>query len=420
MPILIRFKALLFPILLLFIPLLCFPLKGLLSSSGLEYSLVEMQKSILNNTAEEVSKTLSSQPDLFQQKTAKPQPTKPEAEADPYIRQLSVPIQLDGDTDDWQPELSNAKIYGKEYLLLSEKPNHSLDNLSFRHLTGSQGEFLYALFDVRDDHVSYRYQNTLRLDGSDHLQIIIDNNKEKQKYIVAGRKPGWVVGFYIPEDPSEVATHEKRIHGSWKQTETGYILEIRISKEILGDTIVLAIADVDDNETGSISNLMGTTIDKKKVEKPEAPPENSIAIQKILESVDRPDTRIVVVDENKQVRADTGEPGEITNHPPATDKNPTPKSPEIDMQGIVEAFAGKSSITHYFKDDSHVEAMAAVKPVYEEEKVVAVVIVEQTTGTVKSLNKQLTQETISLFVITFLLGAGTIFLFSFRLSKRFH
>jgi len=66
MPILIRFKALLFPILLLFIPLLCFPLKGLLSSSGLEYSLVEMQKSILNNTAEEVSKTLSSQPDLFQ------------------------------------------------------------------------------------------------------------------------------------------------------------------------------------------------------------------------------------------------------------------------------------------------------------------------------------------------------------------
>ena len=200
MPLLLRLKILLIPILLLFVPLLCLPLYGLLAKGGLADNLISGQVNALTTTAQSVSKTLSNKPDLFHQvelplppPQPPPQPPKPEPEQpDLYSTKLSVPIKLDGETDDWQPELSNAKPFEKAYLL-SSNVGYSPANLSFRHLAGLQGNYLYVLFDVRDDKVTYRNENTLRLDASDHLQIMIHGSEGTRKYIVAGHKPGWVV-----------------------------------------------------------------------------------------------------------------------------------------------------------------------------------------------------------------------------------
>ena len=432
----LRLKLALISLLLLFIPLL-----GLRLNSSLKNSLIASQKDALSLSAHAVSAALNNRSDLFQREKFH----SLQQDRDVYLFQLSNPIQLNGEIDDWMPEFGVADIFGAEHLL-TPTIDYDPDSLSFSHLAGKQGDYLYALFDIRDDHVTYRSQDTLRLDRSDHLQIIVDDEDALQKYIVTGYEPGWVIGFLMPEDPSQFPSIEKRIHGKWKQTDKGYTLEIRIHSDLLGSKLAFAVADVDDKETGTIENLIGTANLEEKNE-PGLLLAKSTAIEEILESLDRSYARIRVIDRNKRVRAEVGELGEAPRHSLSSNQTidailtkvhrifqpvyrffTTPFSPSprearsqptvVDLQGIPEAFDGNGSIVQYQDKDGQVEVMAAITPVFENGEVIAVVIVEQTTNSILTLSNQLIEETISLSILAFLLGGGALFLYAFRISAR--
>lgn len=436
MRITLRVKLALISLLLLFIPLL-----GMRLNSSLKESLLTSQEDALNLTALAVSAALNNREDLFNQERFH----SLQQDRDQYYFELSAPIQLNGEIDDWLPEFNEAETFGKEHLLIPS-PEHTPEDLSFRHLAGMRGQYLYALFDIRDDRVIYRDRYTLRVDRSDHLQIIIEDDDGQRKYILTGREPSWVLGFLISDDPSVFPKVEKRIHGIWKQTDEGYILEIRIASEILGSKLAFAIADVDDPETGQISALIGTA----KLQEDEEPGwllTTSTAIEEILESLDRPYARIRVVDQNQHIRAEVGGLRESSDHLPASDQafekvmatvhgifqplyrlftspfttdieESLSQPTEIDLQGIREGFDGKSSIVRYHMQDGLVEVMAAITPVYDEEEVIAVVVIEQTTNSILSLSNQLIEETISLSVVAFLLGGGALFVFAYVISAR--
>lgn len=432
----LRAKLALISLLLLFIPLL-----GLRLNSSLKSSLLASQEDALSLTAQAVSAALNNRADLF----LKEKFHALQQDRDVYLFQLSNPIQLNGEIDDWMPEFGVADMFGAEHLL-SSTIDYDPDSLSFKHLAGKQGEYLYALFDIRDDHVTYRDQHTLRLDRSDHLQIIIDNENVQQKYIVTGYEPGWVIGFLMPDDPSQFPLIEKRIHGKWKQTDQGYTLEIRIHSDLLGSKLAFAVADVDDEETGTIATLIGTA-NLEEDKEPGWLLAKSTAIEEILQSLDRLNARIRVVDRNKRVRAEVGELGEerkpslssnqtidailarvhelfqpmyrfFTTPFSANIKKSDSQPTVIDLQGIPEAFNGKGAIVRYQEKDGLVEVMAAITPVFEKDETVAVVVVEQTTNSILSLSNQLIEETISLSILAFLLGGGALFLYAFRISAR--
>jgi len=432
----LRAKLALISLLLLFIPLL-----GLRLNSSLKSSLLASQEDALSLTAQAVSAALNNRADLFQQEKFH----SLQQDRDVYLFQLSNPIQLNGEIDDWMPEFDVADIFGADHLL-SEKTNYDPGSLSFIHLAGRQGEYLYALFDISDDHVIYRSQETLRLDRSDHLQIIVDNENIQHKYIVTGYEPGWVIGFLVPDDPSQFPSIEKRIHGKWKQTDKGYTLEIRIHSDLLGSKLAFAVADVDDGETGTIETLIGTA-NLEEDNEPGWLLAKSTAIEEIMKSLDRPYARIRVVDRNKRIRSEVGELGEEQKHSLSSNQTidtilsrvyglfrpiyrffTTPFSSilkksgsqptVVDLQGVPEAFNGKSSIVRYHEKDGLVEVMAAISPVFEKNEVIAVVVVEQTTNSILSLSNQLIEETISLSILAFLLGGGALFLYAFRISAR--
>lgn len=432
----LRVKLALISLLLLFIPLL-----GLRLNSSLKSSLIASQEDALSLTAQAVSAALNNRADLFQREKFH----SLQQDRDVYLFQLSNPIQLNGEIDDWMPEFGVADIFAAEHLL-TPATDYDPDSLSFSHLAGKQGDYLYALFDIRDDHVTYRDPNTLRLDRSDHLQITVDNENVQQKYIVTGYEPGWVIGFLMPEDPAQFPSIEKRIHGKWLQTDKGYTLEIRIHSDLIGSKLAFAVADVDDAETGAIENLIGTA-NLEENNEPGWLLAKSTAIEEILKSLDRPYARIRVVDRNKRVRAEVGELGEERKQSRSSDQTidtiltrvhrilqpvyrffTTPFSSNlkqsgsqptvVDLQGIPEAFSGKVSIVRYQEEDGLVEVMAAITPVFENGEVIAVVVVEQTTNSILSLSNQLIEETISLSMLAFLLGGGALFLYAFRISAR--
>ncbi|MCI5207269.1 MAG: hypothetical protein D3910_00390, partial [Candidatus Electrothrix sp. ATG2] len=151
---------------------------------------------------------------------------------------------------------AEAEEFAREHLISSEG-SYVLQSLNFRHLAGKQDKYLYALFDVQDDHVIYRSKNSLRLDRSDHLQIVIGDKKGQRKYLVTARKQGWVNGFLMPDVPIKFPVSEQRIQGVWRQTDNGYILEIRIPLELLGNKLAFTVADVDDITSRNIKALIG-------------------------------------------------------------------------------------------------------------------------------------------------------------------
>ncbi len=425
---------------LLSLLLLLFPLLGMRLNRTLKESLIISQRDTLSFTAQAVSAALTNRSDLFDQEQFHALDQK----RDLYLFQLSNNIKLDGSLEDWQPELTLAEQFGKEHLISEADPKQPL-TLSFRHLAGKQDKYLYAFFDVQDDHVVYRSRNSLRLDRSDHLQIVIENQWGQHTYLIAPYEEGWVNAFLMPSNPIKFPVSEQRIQGTWRQTRTGYILELRIPLDLLGSKLAFLVADVDDEDKRDVEAVIGTA-NLAENHEPGWLLGTSEPIEEILRSLDRPYARIRVVDQNQRIRAQVGSLRKLEPLPADADQltkimqqvssllhpfyrffttslnadieEQISQPTELDLKGIREGLAGRHSLTSYFMKDDQVEVLAAIVPLYEGEKVVAAVLVEQTTNSILALSNRMIEETISLSVVAFLFGGGIFFFFSFRLSGR--
>ncbi|MCI5114777.1 MAG: HAMP domain-containing protein [Candidatus Electrothrix sp. AU1_5] len=422
---------------LLSLLLLLFPLLGMRLNNTLKNSLIISQQETLTLTAQAVSAALTDRNDLFDRE----QFHGLNQDRDLYLFQLSNTIQLDGKLDDWRPELAQAEEFAGEHLISSEG-QYVFSSLNFRYLAGKQDKYLYAIFDVQDDHVVYRGKESLRLDRSDHLQIIIGDTHGQRTYLITARKEGWVNGFLMPDVPIKFPVTEQRIQGVWKQKRNGYILEIRIHLKLLGNKIAFIIADVDDIKSRKIKALIGTS-NLKKDKAPGLLLSTSTPIEEILKSLDRPYARIRIVDRNQRIRAQVGSLRTTEVRKKQSDKlshqinelmhplyrffiNPfltefqdqASQPTELDLHGIREGLAGKHSVTSYLMEKGQVEVMAAITPLYEQDTVIGTVVVEQTTNSILSLSNRLIEETISLSVIAFLFGGCVLLFFAFRISAR--
>lgn len=409
----------LIPILVLSIPLLIFPLFGLRSTGKLEDQMVTKQENFLTRLAGSLSKQISDQirPALQKEPVKVKEKEEEEPVQKPEYARLSGTMQLDGFNTDWPAELISPR--------LEDKTNP--ESLSYHYYSGIRGQYLYLLFQVRDDKVIYRDTDTLLLDENDHLQIIVLNGEEKKKYITAGYKPGWIVGFDIPDQPEQIAQIEKRIHGVWKSADNGYTLEVRIDRSLLGDNFSLAIADVDDIEARSINALVDT-LPPTEQKDPETPLAESVESFKPLESVDLIEIlnatdidllnyRVRIIDNDFQILAEAGKLAGMADAQAAMNTGNTTGDQISNINGIQGALNGQNVIVHYQNPQMADVITAAFAPVQNNGEVVALLSVEQTIRSVLSPIKDVTRETILLFVTAFLISSGGICLYLFRASR---
>ena len=437
----LRLKLTLISLLLLIIPL-----TGFRFSAMLQENLLASREDALMFTAKAVSTTLANRPGIFDRELFH----SLDQNRDLYPIRLSSSIRLNGKTDDWQPELSQSQTFGAEHVLSSTTP-YNPDSLSFNHLVGQRGKHLYALFLVQDDKLVYRHPNSLYPEKSDHIQIgIQDPDGVFHRYLLATEKAGWVNGFRMNpdlEDKIPVA-NEPRIQGVWVETEYGYIVELRIPLAMIGKRLAFAVADVDNSQDRKIKTLIGTANPGRTGELGWllAPSKD---IENLLKSLDRPHSRIRIVDANRRVRARFGSlqttrtdliASEIdskttsllswlhhqlspvyrlfTESFSSNFTAPVSQATELDIMGIEEGLAGKSSITHYRLDDAEVEVMAAIIPLRDHGIIVGVVVVEQTTNSILALKNKMIEESIGLTVMAFIVVGFSLLFFASRISIR--
>lgn len=411
-----RYKILLLPVAILCIALLGIPLLSLRQDYDLENMIRTNQEEALVLSAQSVSSVLKDKAELFYPEVEEAPPAQEELST-PKIIQLTTPIRLNGDLRDWQPGAESSKIFAEDHLLVWN-PDYRPESLSFRHLAGSQSGYLYAFFDVYDDKVVYRNRNSLRLDRADHLKIIIDKDDEQQNYVVSTFEPGWVIGFHIPEDPQKIAAHERRIHGYWRRTERGYRMEIRIQSELLGDRIVFAVADVDDQQTGDTENIIGTGRIEEEIEEEKAIAQEDV-IKDILKAQQLPLTRVSILDKEKQVVAELGELHWESNDIGTGNGGSQPVSlpKEIPPDKFTEVFEGQNRLVRYYEDDGPGEVIAALQPIYDGEEVIAATVTEQAIRLLPSSSTQFFRDIMIPLILAFTLGVLGLFFYSRRISS---
>ena len=402
------------PVLILCVFLLGIPLLSLKQDDEQQQLVQANQEQALTMTAQAISSALQERSDLFFEESEEEILEEDEI-SPPKIIELITPIRLNGDLKDWQPGIESSEIYGEDHLIASN-PDYRPGSLSFRHLAGTQGEYLYAFFDVYDDEVVYRNKNSLRLDRADHLKIIIDKDGERKNYIISTFEPGWVTGFDIPDEPEQIAAHERRIHGNWRRTDTGYRLEIRIQRNLLGDNLIFAVADVDDFQTGLTETLIGTA---KFTDRAEAEEEmvNSEVFSEVLGAQDLLNTMVSIVDENGETLVAVGE---FQNEPGATVRSATHSNSlprEIPAADIAAAFEGQDRTIRYVREDGPGELFAVILPLLVEDEVVAATVTEQPVNYLPPATNQLFRETMSPLIVAFILGVLGLFLYARRISS---
>ncbi|CAG35481.1 ATP-binding protein [Desulfotalea psychrophila] len=419
--------------------LLLIPLSGLRFSDMIQEDLLITRKETMLFSARAVASTLTGRSGLF----AREQFLSLNPGTDLYLYPLTGPIRINGLQDDWQEQPGSFQLFGKEHL---RSATDSSSAFYFRHRSGIWQDYLYAFFEVHDATVVYRPPQSLRLDTSDFLEINTeDANGLSRRYLITTSKPGWVNGFLMAESGAYARRIERRIQGMWRQTADGYAIEIRMPMSLVGRKLAFSVGNVNSSLQPRLEEIIGTAgrEERNSLGRAIAP---SVEIQKILQELDRPHSRVLIVDSNRKVRATFGhlldqvrqEEAEADSllskasraiylvlrpfyhvfMKPFSPALITSQPTSFDSEEIRLALAGKSSVTHYTVEESDVEVMAAIVPLINKGNIIGAVVVEQTTNSILALQNRLIEESISLGILIFSLTSFALLFFASRLSSR--
>jgi two-component system sensor histidine kinase ChvG len=436
----IRAKMLLMSCVLLAIPWI-----GFRYTAEIESILLVNQAEAVSNTARAIATALNDRPSLFQSPIAR------DADASMSIvaNRLARPIELDGRSDDWLNQGVELRALGREHVI-ELAADIEVAPITLWHALGVYDNDIYALLEVLDERVLYVDAEHPRADTADHVRIGIQTPwGELRRYIVAASGPGPVSAVQVPIGASDSITPmaETRIQGFWRETTSGFNLELRLPRSLVGPRLGFAFADVDDPDARGIRSIVGSIGPEGREALGTAmvpPPE---AVQ-IVRSLSRPGTRTWIIATDRRLVARSGslrapasaagsEPPQASHGmierieaalrplyrfvlPPAPTLTAEPDLylPLYQGNEADEALAGRIVSARRSLAETPIEVLVRAHPVWADERVIGAIIVEETTQAVLAVRRQLSERLLSLAFAAFLLVAIALFVFGTRLAGR--
>ncbi|MEZ9820687.1 proteobacterial dedicated sortase system histidine kinase [Shewanella sp. 10N.286.45.A1] len=429
--------------------LLCLPWLGYQYVWEMEKYLRLGQEKTLEGTTQALATALHERPRLFDSQASFL--TQVEQGRDLYAYPLAGPIQLDGKLGDWQPYRHRALHYGEDYQIYKRDQATPLA-IDFTHMVGKYAGYLYGFFEVTDPQVIYRGKNSLSIDRNDHIAIAtLAPDGQFRRYIVATTKDGWISAFELPEDPALTTpvTPEVKIQGKWLKTTKGYNVELRIPLSMVGSKLGFAIYDVNDRNTRQLDAIVGTSAidDVNKLGTVLVP---SPEIESIIKGMAHNSSRIWVVDKHGRVLAKSGDIRSDNSvwarstiekegktswdrfkqqylHPLYYKILTTPPKDFVDslqdstvLQGshISKALQGKQGSTWRLTPDSKAVVLAAASPIWIDDKVMGVVIAEETTHGIRTLRNKALEKLFNVILTIMSMGTLALFFFASNISSR--
>lgn len=409
------------------------------------------QEQTMIGTARAVATALHERPALFDSQSAYLQNVRPGT--DLYAPPIQYPIQLDGELNDWQRIDNLVASYGQDEIVDSFGAPTAAENvsLSFSHMVGRYGQFLYAMFDVTDDKLLWRQPDSLSVERGDHLLISVKTAQGGlARYVVAPFESGWVNAYKLSDDPATFRAVENALHiqGRWQETANGYNIELRLPFALALDGLAFAIVDVDDKSTRKKRYAIGTA-DPSDADKLGTLVTPSPEIERILAGLKYADSRVWVVDKHQRVLARAGDiqsaPGiavaktdtpasglwhwietqwlfplyyHILTKPPADFVDELENAYALVGQDLGKALSGQPDSLWRLTPDNKAIVLSAAYPIFIDGEVMGAVVVEQTTNGIRSLRNRALEQLFHVILAVMLLGTVGLLLFANRISGR--
>ena len=354
-----------------------------------------------------------------------------------FSHPLTGQTKVDGYTNEWLDFQLFANHFGAG--------EGSEDGYSL--LLGEKDDRIFGLVRIQDDKTVLRTKGTPKLDLSDHLRLTLpDRNGNERRLVMVATNAGAMEVWYVKED---WATPQYRspsssfiIKAVMRQLVDGYLVEFALPKYFLNQRqeFGLAVADVDseDGTMRHLKTLVGadTTVESHfnllAMRAPEA--------HKILSSLSRSDSQIVIYDNNLQVRASVGQ----VSPPQSEQIKPQDVFERIQSwlnQGLdwfiaipaylnpVQAASQERDLLNRALDKKFAsgrwhkgpteQVFAVAAPIADQEgELLGVVLIKQSTAQILGLQKQAMENIALLSLSTMLVILLVLLLFSWRQAMR--
>ncbi len=368
---------------------------------------------------------------------------------DLYAHALPSPIQLDGELTDWEPILEQSNYYVGDTPFSCEADDDP-DDFSLSNVIGYHEDDIYVLLEVNDDQIVYRDLERLQLDNSDQIRILLQlPDGDLRHYLLVARAPGRM-SIYLVDDEWKLPIKGEAIKtfiAEMSETPWGYRIELRIPRNVIGTRSRLGYSavDVDNIETREVTRTLSTSPRQAEGSTGQVLL-NSPELTKILKGLDRPQSRIWILDKEQRVRAVVGGLSANIDQPEESTENQSwlvglyrkvqhgidsilkkPADQFIDIPTDV-AYRPDKSFARILKGEPLVQArpsldqkaqiIVAGYPIRSEQNILGAVIVEQSSNAIMERQFSLLR---SLTLVTLLVFAFVLFAlltFAWRLTAR--
>ena len=418
---------------LLGLALLVIPWFSYQQLAQMEQLLIRIQSQALLLNARGVSTLLNGREDLFNELPVSLEQFEPL-----FAHPLQNPIRLDGAADDWDESLlEETRTFA---------PQHADGDDGFSLLLGERADQLYALLHINDADVVTRNAQYLRLDNADHIRLnfIRQDGDEGRISLVLGEN-GTVTGFAMDEGWrfAETGAADNRIQGNFSAQDGEIVAEFRFPLDLLGSKRYFGVTwvDVDDPESRAI---VGTTQSLPTADKEafNLVVLRSPEVRNIIQGLGYSSARILVVDNARRIRAETGAlrkadaaprertfAGEITRlflesrewirttilEPGATDGT---LSRDVAAAQAIEASLRGEPGTYRSRINSDQEIILAAYPIVAADEVLGSILVEQDIDDILSFQRTALEEVILVGVVSLLIVLAALVIFAGRLAWR--
>ncbi|MEZ0122382.1 MAG: ATP-binding protein [Candidatus Reddybacter sp.] len=413
--------------------LLLIPWLGLQSLRAMQQFLTDGQAEAQLLTASGIAALLHGRRELFDDNPAS---TSQLAELPLYP--LPGRILLDGFAEDWQGLEQRSQHYGE-----APGPKFSL-------IIGENKQRIYGLLKVHDSSPVYRHPAYLRLDHSDHVRFYFkDADNNEGRLLITFEGSGKITAYAVDED-WRIATPgnpDYRLQGYVDIDEDGYSIEFSLPLSMLGEQhqLGLAVADVDDPQQRTIAHMSRTfpQINQGAYNRVLI---RSVATEAIIQGLQREEAQIWIFDSVLHVRAIAGGLADQTeDYLNAEQQHAIPL-----WQSLIDAILGKliGASSQQLKDfdplqtlsrddallhtamtglgstqrraslDGRHQIIAAAQPILDGDSVIGVVLIEQSTATILSLQRHSLQHIALLSLLSLSAIVIVLLLFSARLTWR--
>ena len=376
--------------------LIILPVSSYYFIEKIEKSLLQGQEEAQAMTASALATVVKSYTDLFDMD-----------EDALYVYPKKQSLNIDGyisDDEDWTRLKNKFVSYG--------------DN-EFSLLLIESADFLYAYIKVNDENIVYRDPRYVPLDSSDHLRIeYMDNKKQLHRLVLLAEGQGSVSVYEVKADWQNWKTgrHINSVYGIWRETASGYDIELRLPQTWLQSERRLSYSLV--NVFDENQRYPDTVISTRALANKQLNPVlfRSREISRVIQDLDDSQSQICIIDKFRRVRAVIGGRQSDNQDGAQEGRSPCQATDKVSESLVDKVLMGNKQLIRLQQADDTL--IIAAHPVYKDKNTVGAVLVSNSSYQILAKQRETLFAVLLTSLLLFLLVLLSLLIFSSRLTFR--